>query len=275
MTATHPDTERRAGSLLIAGVPVDDVDMDQAMDEIWEFVRRGRAQQRTFQVATVNVDFVVNAILDPVVARVLRSTALSIPDGMPLVWGVRLLGGRLRTRVAGADLVPLMCERAAQDGTRIALIGAGPGVADRAASLLRERSPGLDIIATQGPSFHHLDDVTQADIEHLRTLDADIGCFAFGHPKQDLFIERFASELSIPLMIGVGGSLDFLVGEQRRAPRWMQRTGLEWLHRAATDPRRLVGRYARDFRVFGPALVRQARVGRATSEGGTVSVDST
>lgn len=266
--------DRRTGTLLIAGVPVDDIDMDGTLNEIWEFVRRGRAQHRTFQVATVNVDFVVNALLDRSVARVLRSTALSIPDGMPLVWGARLLGGALRTRVAGADLVPLMCERAANDGTRIAFIGAAPGVAERAATLLRERLPGLELVATEGPSFRHLDEVTTADIDQLSALDADIGCFAFGHPKQDAFIERFADELSIPVMIGVGGSLDFLIGEQHRAPRWMQKTGLEWLHRAGTDPRRLVRRYARDFRVFFPALARQAWGGRSTSNAGTLRLDT-
>ncbi len=270
MTHSHP--ESGGTTLLICGVPVDDVTMDETLDRVWDLARRGRHHGRSFQVATVNVDFVVNALADADIDRILRSTALSIPDGMPLVWGSRVLGGTLRTRVAGADLVPLMCARAAEDGTRIALIGAAPGVAQRAGALLRDRCPGLDVVATPGPTFHDLDEVTAADLDELRALGADIGCVAFGHPKQDAFIDRFGDELGIPVMIGVGGSLDFLVGEQRRAPAWMQRVGLEWLHRAASEPRRLAGRYARDLRVFAPALLRQAWSGRHTATAGDVRV---
>lgn len=242
----------------ILGVRVDDVTMDEVIDRIGELVADGRRTARCHQVATVNVDFVVNALEDPQLATIMAATALSLPDGMAIVWGSRLLGTPLRTRVAGADLVPALAERAARDGLRLALYGGAPGVAVRAARLLSARHPDAEIWATAGPVFGRPDELTIADVAPLRDADADICCVAFGNPKQERFIARFGSSLGIPVMIGVGGTLDFLVGEQRRAPRWMQRTGLEWLHRASTDPRRLARRYARDAVVFLPRIGRDA-----------------
>jgi N-acetylglucosaminyldiphosphoundecaprenol N-acetyl-beta-D-mannosaminyltransferase len=114
--------------------------------------------------------------------------------------------------------------------------------------------------------------VTADDLDEIRSFDADIGCIAFGNPKQEQFIARFGAHLGIPVLIGVGGTLDFIVGEQRRAPRWMQRSGLEWLHRAGSDPRRLARRYARDARVFLPALARQAWRGRPRRTAGGLEI---
>lgn len=246
------------GTVVICGVPVDDVDMADTVEIIWDLVRDGRSTGRRHRVATVNVDFVVNAIEDASIANILQTTSLSIPDGMPLVWGARLIGGRLRTRVAGADLVPALARRASADGTVIALYGAGPGVAERAAARLSTDFPGARIVGLDGPSFGSVDELSHTDLADLVDVGADIACIAFGHPKQERFIERFSGQLDVPVMIGVGGSLDFLVGEKRRAPVWMQRFGVEWLHRMVTEPRRLVGRYSRDARVFIPAIARQA-----------------
>jgi N-acetylglucosaminyldiphosphoundecaprenol N-acetyl-beta-D-mannosaminyltransferase len=244
-------------SVSILGVPVDDVDMDEAVDRIVALVHDGRRTGRCHQVATVNVDFVVNALDDRELTTIMQSTALSIPDGMAIVWAARMLGEPLRTRVAGADLVPALAERAAGEHLRLALYGAAPGVADRAARVLTERTPGAEVWADPGPVFGDVAELTDRDVEALAGARPDIACIAFGNPKQERFIARFGPELGIPVMIGVGGSLDFLVGAQRRAPRWMQRSGLEWFHRAASDPQRLAGRYARDARAFFPRLGRE------------------
>jgi exopolysaccharide biosynthesis WecB/TagA/CpsF family protein len=254
--------ERRAGVAWVTGVPVDDVTMDEAVDRIFDLVRDGRASGRCHQVATVNVDFVVNARHDPALRSVLHRTSLSIPDGMPIIWGSRLLGTPLRTRVAGADLVGALVARAAADGAVVSLFGAGPGIAPRAADVLRRAHPAATVVADEGPVFGDVAELSMDRLQGLRELRPDICCVAFGNPKQERFIERFGAELGIPVMIGIGGALDFIVGEKRRAPAWMQRSGLEWLHRAASEPRRLAGRYARDAVSFGPALVSQAWRGR-------------
>jgi exopolysaccharide biosynthesis WecB/TagA/CpsF family protein len=253
---------QRSGVAWVTGVPVDDVTMDEAVERVFELVRDGRASGRCHQVATVNVDFVVNALRDPALRSVMHRTSLSIPDGMPIIWGSRLLGTPLRTRVAGADLVGALVARAAADGAVVSLYGAGPGIAARAAEVLRRAHPGATVVADEGPAFGDVDELSIERLHHLRELRPDICCVAFGNPKQERFIERFGAELGIPVMIGVGGTLDFIVGEKRRAPAWMQRSGLEWLHRAASEPRRLAGRYARDAFAFGPALVSQAWRGR-------------
>jgi exopolysaccharide biosynthesis WecB/TagA/CpsF family protein len=261
---------------LILGIPVDDVTMDETVDRIFDLVGDGRRTGRCHQVATVNVDFVVNALGDEELASIMRNTSLSIPDGMAIVWGARMLGMSFRSRVAGADLVPAIAARAALDGMRVALFGAGPGVAERAAATLRERYPRADVIGVPGPMFGRLDDLCPDDLAPLRDGAPDICCVAFGNPKQERFIARFGHELGIPVMIGIGGTLDFLVGEQRRAPVWMQRSGLEWLHRALSHPRRLGRRYARDAKVFVPRLGRQVVSGRPRrGGGGVVIVDRT
>jgi N-acetylglucosaminyldiphosphoundecaprenol N-acetyl-beta-D-mannosaminyltransferase len=258
--------ETTTPAVLVAGVPVDDVTMDDAVDIILDLVVDGRARGVTHQVATVNVDFVVNALADPALMSILRRTSLSVADGMPIVWAARLLGGRVRERVAGADLVPALVERAAERGLDVVLYGAGPGIATRAAELLRRRVPGANVVGDAGPP----------DAGRVRSLDdlgtainssPDICCVAFGNPKQEQFIERFGGRLGIPVMIGIGGTLDFLVGAKRRAPWWMHRLGLEWLHRAWSEPRRLVPRYVRDARVFVPAVIRQAWRGRTSASG--------
>lgn len=256
------DVWRPGRAALLLGVPVDDVTMAEAVDAVARLVDRGRMERTTSQVATVNVDFIVNAANDDELAALMRQTALSIPDGMPVVWGARLLGTPLRERLAGVDFVIALVDRAATSGINLALVGGAPGVADQAAQFLAERSPGARLTACDWPFFNRVDEIGSADLEPLIALDADICLVAFGNPKQELFIARFGPELGIPVMIGVGGSFDFLAGRKQRAPQWMRRCGLEWLHRAAFEPRRLAGRYVRDAAVFIPLLARQLWSGR-------------
>ena len=262
----------RARGAMICGVPVDDVTMEEAVDWIFDLVDDGRASDRSHQVATVNVDFVVNAAVDPALRSLMQRTSLSIPDGMPIVWGSALLGSRLRARGAGADLVPALAKRAAQHGATLAFYGASPGIAESAAALLRRTYPGANIVGDVGPSFGDVDELDLDSLSLLREMRPDICCVAFGNPKQERFIARFGQQLGIPVMIGVGGTLDFLVGDKRRAPVWMQRTGLEWLHRAATEPTRLGRRYMRDAILFGPRLAHHAWTGRRSRRAGAVVV---
>lgn len=257
----------------VLGVPVDDVTMSEAIDRLADLVAAGRASNRTHQVATVNVDFVVRALHDPRLLDLLQGAALSLPDGMPIVWGSWILGTRLRERVAGVDVVEALAERAAAVGFRMYLFGSGPGIAEKAADVLVERFPSLQIVADSGPIVAA--DGTM-DVEHLQRIRAtrpDIVCVALGNPKQEFWIGHYGGEIGAPVLIGVGGSLDFIAGRKRRAPLWMQRAGLEWVFRAGTEPRRLVKRYAADIESFVPSLAKQAWVGRRrTTTSGSVAV---
>ena len=261
---------RRAAVLL--GTPIDDVTMDEALDLIAAMVDTGRRTGQLHQIATVNVDFVVNAAADDDLRAIMRGTDLSIPDGMGIVWGAWLVGTPIRERTAGADLVPALARRAAEDGWRLCLFGGAPGVAERAAAVLRERAPGADIVVVAAPMVGADGTMDEAVVDELRTVGADVIGVALGNPKQERWISRWGQEVGVPVCIGIGGTLDFLTGTTRRAPDWMQRIGLEWIHRASSEPRRLVGRYAHDLVVFGPALVRQMWTGRRRRDRGAVLV---
>lgn len=260
---------------LLFGVPLDDLTMSDALDQIGDLIEHGRRTGRSHQIATVNVDFIVNALGDDGVLEMLQRSALNLNDGMPLVWAARALSMQQRERVAGSDLVPALGERAAQLGWKVHLFGAPPGVADRAAELLRSRHPTLKITSETGPMISDVHAIDEAVLRDIAAVDADVLCVALGNPKQERFIAAHRERLGTPVMVGIGGSLEMLLGDLRRAPEWAQRAGLEWLFRAAQEPRRLGRRYARDAFVFGPRLVAHARKVRRTLDGPgvTISID--
>ncbi|MET0326660.1 MAG: WecB/TagA/CpsF family glycosyltransferase [Ilumatobacteraceae bacterium] len=248
------------------GVPIDDVTIDEAVDRIAAMVEVGRSTGRVHQVVTVNVDFVVNAHRDGVVLDILQRSDLSIADGMPLVWASRVIGSPVRERTTGVDLVPAIVERAAADGLRVVFFGGAPTVAARAADILRTRAPEAQITTIDAPLVgadgSMEDGVATELVQAIRDARPDVVCVALGNPKQERWIRRFGATVGAPVLIGIGGSLDFITGSTRRAPPWMQRAGLEWMHRAVSEPRRLIRRYARDIRVFLPGVAAQAWRGR-------------
>jgi N-acetylglucosaminyldiphosphoundecaprenol N-acetyl-beta-D-mannosaminyltransferase len=243
--------------IVILGIPVDDLDMDQTLERISTFVEIGHRTGRTHQVVTVNADFVVNAIKDPEVRFILQEADLATADGMPIVWGARLLGVNLSDRVAGADMVPLLAERAARQGYSIFLLGAEPGVAAQAAEILCKRYPELKIAGILAPPFSPVLEMDPALVDAVKAAQPDILMVAFGNPKQEKWVAMHRQKLGVPVMMGIGGSLDFLTGTTQRAPVWMQKTGLEWFHRLLQDPRRMWRRYISDFFIFGVFLLRQ------------------
>lgn len=235
-------------------VPVDAVDLAATLEAIGDFVDIGRASERTFQVTTVNVNFLINAKKDPELLHILQRADLSLADGAPIVWMAQLGGTPLRERVSGADLVPAMVERSQDAGWRILLFGSSNGVAEHAAARLTDRFPAADVIGMTGPLLRRVKDMSHDVVAQIRALEPDIICVAFGNPKQELWIEEFRSRLGVPVLIGVGGTLDFVVGNTTRAPRLVQRLGLEWVYRTLREPRRLLRRYAGDAAVFGPVF---------------------
>lgn len=237
---------------LLFGIPIADVTMDETVDLIGDWIADGRSQGRSRQIATVNVDFVVNAHDDPSLAEILRRADLCLADGMPLVWAARTVGTPIVERVAGSDLVPRLFARSASDGSRIHVLGSSPEVARRAEELVGERYPGADVTFDPGP---RIDDPTappEGVLDSIVARDPDVLCVALGNPKQERFIAAHRDALGVPVSIGIGGSIDMLVGERKRAPTWAQRTGLEWVARALQEPGRLGRRYAHDLRVIVP-----------------------
>jgi N-acetylglucosaminyldiphosphoundecaprenol N-acetyl-beta-D-mannosaminyltransferase len=231
-------------SIAVMGLPLANLTAAEAVEQIEALVLSGG----THQVATANLDFWVNSLNDVHLHRIIAGCSLVLPDGMPLVWISRLLGKPLKERVPGADLVPQLAELSARKGYGIYLLGGRPGVAERAANKLREMHPGVKIVGHHAPPLADLERMDHGDtLERIRQAKPDILMVAFGNPKQEKWIRMHAKRSGVPVSIGIGGSMDMLVGDVRRAPRWMQRSGLEWLGRCVQEPLRLLPRYARNF----------------------------
>jgi N-acetylglucosaminyldiphosphoundecaprenol N-acetyl-beta-D-mannosaminyltransferase len=243
--------------VIILGVPVDNLTMAEALDRFEVFVESGRVDGRSRQVVTVNADFVKNGLGDPELRFLLQDADLATADGMPLVWGARLLNVPLKGRLAGSDLVPRLAERAAQKGYSIFLLGGARGVAALAAQKLQARYPGLKIAGLLAPPVSSVLEMDPTILESIRAARPDILLVAFGNPKQEKWIGMYKKELAVPVMMGVGGSLDFVAGMTHRAPAWMQRSGLEWLFRLIQEPGRLWRRYVSDLAMFGVFFTRQ------------------
>jgi len=222
-----PTTQAR-----VLGVRVDCLDMGAALRRVEEFVDAGGHHQ----VATVNPEFVMSAQRDPEFSKVLESADLCLADGTGVVWAARRQGCELSGPVPGVDLIPPLAALCARRSFRLFLLGASPGVAAALAMRLRAEHPSLDVAAHSGSPDPSSDDETLRLIHVHRT---QVLLVAFGAPKQDLWIARLKDRLGVSVAIGVGGAFDYLTERVRRAPVWMRRAGLEWLHRLANQPWRI------------------------------------
>ena len=214
----------------ILGVRVHDVTCDEALDIIEEFI--GDAE--THQVATVNPEFIMAAQEDEDFKEILNQVSLALPDGVGLLWGSHILGRPLRQRVAGVDTVERLAALSARKGYRLFLLGAAPGVAAETARCLCSRYSGLQVVGTYAGSA---DVREEAEIlKRIHDARPDFLLVAYGAPKQEKWIYRNRSTLGVAMAMGVGGTFDFISGRAVRAPRWIQRIGLEWLHRLYREP---------------------------------------
>ena len=217
----------------ILGVRVNDVTYQQVLAHIESWIESGD----THQIATVNVEFIMEARRNPAFQRVLAQASLCVPDGIGVVWAARRQGRPVRQRVAGIDLVEKIAARAAQRGWRIYFLGAAPGVAERAATVLSQRYPDLKVAGCYAgsPRAEEQDEIAG----WVRAARPDVLLVAFGAPKQDLWIARNQARTGAPVAVGIGGSFDFIAGVAQRAPHRVQRLGLEWLYRLIKQPWRL------------------------------------
>jgi N-acetylglucosaminyldiphosphoundecaprenol N-acetyl-beta-D-mannosaminyltransferase len=196
-------------------------------------------------VVTPNLDHLRRSRKDIRFGALVAEADLVLADGMPLIWASRLQGTPLPERVAGSDLISSLSAAAAERGRSLFLLGGAPGTAEGAAKVLRERHPGIRIVGTHCPpmGFEKSDEAMATIIGELVHADPDIVYVALGSPKQEMLVERIRRTLPEAWWLGVGNSFSFLCGEVPRAPRWMQRCGLEWAHRLLQEPRRLFKRY--------------------------------
>lgn len=231
----------------VLGVRVDRIGQQQALDAMERMIAEYRAGEgeegregeldagmTCRQIITVNPEFVMAAQQNAAFRAAINGAALVLADGTGVVWAARYLGQPVPERVTGVDTLPLLAQRCAEHGYRVYLLGAAEGVAELAAARLRELAPGLEIAGTYAGSPAR--DEEEAIIERVRAAQADVLCVAYGAPAQDVWIQRNLARLPVAIALGVGGAFDFLAGRQKRAPKVMQKLGIEWVYRLYREP---------------------------------------
>lgn len=247
--------------VVILGIPVNRLDAASVLKRIFEFTDNP-AKTECRMVATVNVDFMVNTHSfmwhhgHPEMRDILRRADLVTPDGMPLVLLSKMLGNPLPERVTGVDLVQMIAEHAAANRKKLYFLGGAADAAQQAADILCSRFPGLCIAGINTP-WIKIDDSPESktlDAEICAEINAvapDILLIGFGNPKQEQWLTRNKSNLKVPVAIGIGGTFNFISGKIKRAPNWVQKSGMEWIYRIIQEPARLWKRYGLGIIVFG------------------------
>ena len=217
-------------SVEILGVRVDDVTNDELLAAMDGYVAGGQPHQ----IITLNPEMLVAAHDDPGFRQVLNNSDLNVADGVGLMAAARWLGHPLRERVTGSDGIYRLSAHCARRGYRPFYLGAADGVAEVVAERLSAHYPGLEVagVYAGSPRAEDEDDV----LSRVRAAAPDLLFVAYGVPAEELWIARNRDRLAVPVMIGVGGAFDFVAGVARRAPPWMRRAGLEWLHRLVRQP---------------------------------------
>lgn len=233
--ADRPSSDR----VEVLGVEVDRLDMDGTVARCADLIERGQYVQQV----SINTAKLVSLERDPELRRIINGCGLINADGQGVVLASRLLGRPLPGRVPGIDLMHRLLALAEERSYRVFVLGARPGVLERAVQRLRAAHPGLVIAGTQHGYFEDSD--ADAVCDRIRDTRADIVFVAMSSPRKEYFLGDHGPALGASLVMGVGGSIDVVAGVTRRAPVAMQRLGLEWLFRLVQEPRRLAGRYLR------------------------------
>ena len=253
-TAGQP-TPQDIPSRDILGIPIAMTHYAQAMDVMDGMVAR---RERGY-VCAVAVHAVMVSQHDPEMRRAVTGSALTVPDGMPLVWAANLLGEDLRNRVYGPELMDRYCGRCAERGHRVWLYGGrDQGSLMQLALNLRRRHPGIEIVGGYSPPFRPLSgEEEDAIVDQINEAKPDVVWVGIGVPKQEKWMAHMRPRLEAPVLCGVGAAFDFHAGRISQAPSWMQERGLEWIYRIAQEPRRLLPRYLYYNPAFMLAFARQ------------------
>jgi N-acetylglucosaminyldiphosphoundecaprenol N-acetyl-beta-D-mannosaminyltransferase len=240
------------------GMQVSRLTMPETIDRVLGWCAAPRTHACRY-IVTPNVDHAVMFQHRADLRSAYADAALVLADGLPLVVASKLLRRPLPERVAGSDLVPKLLD--AGQPLRVFLLGAAPGVAETAAENVRRQWRNTKVVGTLSPPIGFENDPAENGriLAAVAVASPDLLVVGFGAPKQELWVHNNHRELQAKVAICAGATIDFLAGYKQRSPVWMRRCGLEWLHRVATEPRRLAGRYARDAWEFPLLMWREWR----------------
>lgn len=240
------------------GIDIDVLDMDGAVDRLRDWIESGEGPCR--YVVTPNVDHAVLFQENELLRGAYEGADMVLADGHPIVWTSMISGKRLPERVAGSELVPELFESFNKQGKlKVFLLGAAEGVGVRAAENMKAQWPNVETVGVYSPpmGFEKDDEECENILEKIAAANADVVVVGLGAPKQEIWVSKYYDRIPAAAALCVGATIDFLAGEKHRAPVWMQRSGIEWLHRMCSEPKRLVKRYARDAWIFPQLVFRQ------------------
>lgn len=239
----------------IGNILVDNVTSDEAIEKIESFIKN----RKPSLVITPNADHVVMVREDTLFLEIYMKADLVLADGMSLIFASRLLKTPIKEKISGSDLFPLFCKIAAQKGYRLFFLGGQPGACIKTAENMKEKYQNLIVAGTYSPPFgfeHDKHEMKKIN-DMIKRANPDILFVGLGSPKQEKWIYRNYNEIAVPVSIGIGATFEFYSGMVKRAPRWMQRCGLEWFWRLMKEPRRLWRRYLVDDTAFIWLILKQ------------------
>lgn len=224
----------------ICNVPVSSVNISRACDIVDDWIN----ERKKVYVCVAPVSTIVDCQSDNDYKKILDGAEMITPDGMPLVWVAKLMGDREIGRTYGPDLMMALCEKGQIKGYRHYLYGGTENTCSLLKNVLKERFPEIDIVGECTPPFRPLHAKEDEEVlEEINKLNPDILWVGLGSPKQDYWMHEHRGKLDVSVIIGVGAAFDFISGVKRQAPRWMQKSGLEWFFRLCSEPKRLGKRY--------------------------------
>ncbi len=250
-------------SIDLFGIRIHRVNMSQAVEAIFGWLNQPAGACR--YVVTPNVDHVVMLQDSAPLREAYAQASLILADGFPIVWASRWFGKTLPQRVAGSDLIPALFQSTTEERPlRVFWLGAAPDVARRAGEVASKRWPHVNTVGWDSPplGFERSPQESERIVAMIDAAHPDLLVVGLGAPKQELWVHRHRERLTAKVAVCAGATIDFVAGARRRAPYWMRCCGLEWFHRAISEPRRLVKRYLRDAWVFPQILWRQSRLSR-------------
>lgn len=223
---------------------IDNLTMNESIIRIEELIK----QNKNAYVVTPNVDHIVRVENDEEFRKIYHNADMVLTDGQPLIWISKFYRTPIKEKISGSDLFPMVCKLSAEKKYKIFFLGAGEGVASRAAINLKKKYKNLQVVGTYSPPFGFENDKEEIDkiISILSEKSIDILVLGLGTPKQEKFFARYKEKINVPITFGFGASLDFEAGNIKRAPKWISKIGFEWLYRLCKDPKRMFKRYIID-----------------------------
>lgn len=239
----------------ILDVHVSRFDLQQTMEKFSEAIKN----EKKLRVSVTPVNCLLWAHRDKKLRNIYNSADIVTADGVPVVWASKLLGEPINGRVTGLDLLPEFSKVAAKEGFTFFFLGASEGVGEKLSRKLQQDNPELKISGSYSPPFADTfsDDENSKMIDLINQSGADVLWVSLTAPKQDFWIANHFNKLNVSIAIGVGAAFDVVCGNIKRAPKWMQKSGLEWLFRFVQEPKRLFKRYLVEAPQFIPLVIKQ------------------